>query len=43
MARIKLSILFFCFLQITPMIVLICGGVSLVSEWYNVLEKHFIK
>ena len=43
LARIKLSILFFCFLQITLMIVLICGGVSFVSEWYNVLEKHFIK
>ena len=45
LARIKLSILFFCFLQITLMIILICGGVEhrLCHQLYNVLDKHLIK
>ena len=37
--------LFFCFLQITLMIILICGGVEhrLCHQLYNVLDKHLIK
>ena len=44
LARIKLSILFFCFLQITLMIILICGVEHrLCHQLYNVLDKHLIK